>query len=241
MAEQSIPGEKPRKRFCRISSNKMIGGVCAGISDYFGIDVNLVRVVWIASVLLGGLPILLYIFSWIILPEDKASGSVSPPPAAAKSNTNVVLGAILIVVGFLLINHGWDHRFSGFHFPDFGRAFDFDFGVSVAVALIAAGVYYLFEMRRKGRDSTSVTSTGEKTMEKRLTRSKSERMVAGVCGGLAEYFNVDPSFVRIGFAIGTLITHFLGVIAYIVMAIVVPEASGTAVESKAPNKSQDVI
>lgn len=240
MAEQHKPKDEPQarpRRFFRKTSNKMIGGVCAGISEHFDVDVNLIRIAWVAAVLLGGISIVLYILAWIIIPEDKAQGAISQPPATARSNTNVVWGAILIVFGLLFLNHGWTHRFSRFDLPDFGWAFGFDSRVLVALALIAGGAYYLFEVRKNKQESTTGTSNGDKPMEKRLTRSKSERMVAGVCGGLAEYFNVDPSFIRIGFALGTLVTHFLGVIAYIVMAVVVPESPGSAVQSKTAEKS----
>lgn len=59
---------------------------------------------------------------------------------------------------------------------------------------------------------------------KKLTRSKDNRMIAGVCGGLAEYFSIDPTIVRLIYALFTLFTvGFAGVIAYVVMCFVVPE------------------
>ena len=61
-----------------------------------------------------------------------------------------------------------------------------------------------------------------------LARSRTNRMVAGVCGGIAEYFNLDPSLVRIVWAIGTLSTMGTGVLAYIVAAIVLPEKPAAA-------------
>jgi len=59
-------------------------------------------------------------------------------------------------------------------------------------------------------------------MAKRLYRSRTDRMVAGVCGGLAEYFGIDPTIVRLVFVLLALIPG-PGVLAYIVMAIVTPE------------------
>lgn len=59
-------------------------------------------------------------------------------------------------------------------------------------------------------------------MQKRLFRSRSERMVAGVCGGLAEYFNIDPTIVRVLFVAMSLLGG-PGLILYIILAIVVPE------------------
>ena len=60
------------------------------------------------------------------------------------------------------------------------------------------------------------------TMNKRLMRSN-DRVIAGVCGGLAEYFDFDPVMVRIAYASLTLFTAFCGLIFYIVLWIVMPE------------------
>jgi phage shock protein C len=66
---------------------------------------------------------------------------------------------------------------------------------------------------------------------KRLYRSRHDRMIAGVCGGLAEYFEIDPSIVRLLF-VGGLFVGAPGVLpAYLVMALVVPE---TPVDEPAP-------
>jgi phage shock protein C len=64
---------------------------------------------------------------------------------------------------------------------------------------------------------------------KRLIRSTSERQIAGVCGGLAEYFNIDPTLVRLAFVVATLMGG-PGLIVYIIMALVVPEDERKQVE-----------
>ncbi len=58
---------------------------------------------------------------------------------------------------------------------------------------------------------------------RRLYRSRRERMLAGVSGGLAEYFHIDPVLVRLLFVVTTIVTGGGGLLAYIVLAIVVPE------------------
>lgn len=59
---------------------------------------------------------------------------------------------------------------------------------------------------------------------KRLMRSVNDRILAGVCGGLAEYFDFDPVLVRIAYAFLTIFSAgFPGVLLYIVMWIVMPE------------------
>ncbi len=57
---------------------------------------------------------------------------------------------------------------------------------------------------------------------KRLTRSATDRKLAGVCGGIGEYFGVDPTMVRIGWVVFCLLGGS-GVLAYILCAILMPE------------------
>jgi phage shock protein PspC (stress-responsive transcriptional regulator) len=59
-------------------------------------------------------------------------------------------------------------------------------------------------------------------MAKKLYRSKTNRKIWGVSGGLAEYFDVDPTLVRVLTVVSIFISG-LGLIAYIVMRFVVPE------------------
>ena len=61
-------------------------------------------------------------------------------------------------------------------------------------------------------------------MDKKLYRIEEGKMVAGVCGGVAEYFNIDPTVVRLGWA---LVSAFAGagIIAYIAAAIIMPVKS----------------
>ena len=58
---------------------------------------------------------------------------------------------------------------------------------------------------------------------KTLNRSKSNRMIAGVCAGLADYLNMDPTVVRLLFVLGFFALHGGLVIAYIIIALVTPE------------------
>ena len=58
---------------------------------------------------------------------------------------------------------------------------------------------------------------------KTLTRSKSNRMVAGVCAGLGDYLNIDPTIVRLLFVLGFFTFHGALLVAYLIMALVTPE------------------
>ena len=57
---------------------------------------------------------------------------------------------------------------------------------------------------------------------RKLTRSN-DRMIAGVCAGLAEYFGFDTTLVRVAYALLTVFTAFSGVLVYLILMIVMPE------------------
>jgi phage shock protein PspC (stress-responsive transcriptional regulator) len=74
-------------------------------------------------------------------------------------------------------------------------------------------------LRKTNRQTKGVKMNDIKT----LTRSKSNRMIAGVCAGLADYLNVDPTVVRLLFVLGFFAVHGGLVLAYLIMAIITPE------------------
>jgi phage shock protein PspC (stress-responsive transcriptional regulator) len=60
---------------------------------------------------------------------------------------------------------------------------------------------------------------------RKLFRSRRNRMIVGVCAGLANFFGIDPTVVRLLFAVGTLFGFGSFILIYIVLFIVVPEES----------------
>ncbi|OFW58852.1 MAG: PspC domain-containing protein [Actinobacteria bacterium RBG_16_64_13] len=66
------------KRLQRSRTEKMIGGVCGGLAEYFGVDPTVVRVLWVLITLLGGAGLLLYAILWIVMP-------LQPPAPMAPS------------------------------------------------------------------------------------------------------------------------------------------------------------
>ena len=77
------------------------------------------------------------------------------------------------------------------------------------------------------------TPPGPAPDRRRLTRSRTDDWFGGVAGGLAEYLDVDPTLVRIGFVAAALLSSGLAVIAYIVAWIVIPEAAQDQEPSRA--------
>jgi len=60
-------------------------------------------------------------------------------------------------------------------------------------------------------------------MAKKLYKSRKNRMLEGVCGGLADYFDIDPTLVRVLYAAVTLFTSGIpGLVLYVVLAVIMP-------------------
>lgn len=58
---------------------------------------------------------------------------------------------------------------------------------------------------------------------RKLTRSRTDRKLAGVCGGLGAYLNIDPTVVRVVYALLTVFTVFSGIIIYLILMLLIPE------------------
>jgi len=124
------------KRLYRSESERMIGGVCGGIAEYFSIDPVIARLFAVALVFAKGVGILAYLIAWIVIPENPSGKGVG------------------------------------------------------------------------------------KMKSKRLYRSGKDKMIGGVCGGIAEYFDVDSVFVRL-LAVILLFTG-VGALAYLIAWIIIP-------------------
>jgi phage shock protein C len=73
--------------------------------------------------------------------------------------------------------------------------------------------------------TAKLTTLRLKLMNERLHKSSSDRVIAGVCGGLGEYFGIDPTIVRIIFVILT-IWGGLGILLYVILFLIMPEVRG---------------
>ncbi|NCA76197.1 MAG: PspC domain-containing protein [Alphaproteobacteria bacterium] len=58
------------KRLYRSKKDRVLGGVCAGIANYFNVDPVLIRVAWVVGFFIGGVGFLAYLIAWIIMPEE---------------------------------------------------------------------------------------------------------------------------------------------------------------------------
>ncbi|MFN3134490.1 MAG: PspC domain-containing protein [Candidatus Kryptonium sp.] len=215
------------KRLYKSRHDKIIDGVCGGIGEYLGIDPVIVRIIFILLFFMGGVGLLLYIAGMLIIPANPEHAKEQPQvePKRAGKGVLFILGIILIIVGvgLLLENFGWP----------FWHFFKVGFNYILPLLLIAAGIFLIVNyMQRKRNTSILGAESGSEKIEmetetggevKRLFRSRKNRMIFGICGGLGEYFNTDPTVIRILWVILGISSLGIAILLYLIMAIIVPE------------------
>ena len=77
------PAARAARKLMRSSTDKKLGGVCAGVGNYFDVDVTLVRVLWLLAVFCGGTGLLLYVILWLVLPVEPLYVPVTPQTTTA--------------------------------------------------------------------------------------------------------------------------------------------------------------
>jgi phage shock protein C len=71
--------DKPMKRLYRSQKDRIIAGVCGGLGEYFDVDPNIIRIIWLL-VGLTGTGIIAYILAWVIIPEEPPKTPTSAEP-----------------------------------------------------------------------------------------------------------------------------------------------------------------
>ncbi len=211
------------KRLYRSRTNSVIAGVCGGLGEFLGIDPTLIRLLWIIAGFLGGSGLLAYIVLAIVIPEESPehaqSKVISPGWGAGwqqglnSVNVGLLVGLALVVLGGILLLDSLNL------IPAFVyRLWHLFWRLFWPLMLIGLGLVMLL-----GLSGQAWRQRGGLRRGQPLRRS-SDRIVAGVCGGLAEYLGVDPTLVRVLWVFGTLISlGMIGVLAYIILMVVMPE------------------
>ncbi len=244
-AARAVSATGPRTLY-RHPRNRLIGGVCGGLAEFLGLDANLVRILWIVlTVGTLGAGFLAYLLLWLLLPVGTSHTGPQAEATVALNERNVVrAGALLISLGalWLLANLGV--------LPWLWNAFWSLLGlVFWPVVLIGAGLL-LLKNQEGWRESLAAWRTGLGSrvngvkapqvdgarvkaqlkgdlsqLRQRLPvkRSRANRMLLGVCGGIGKALGIDANLVRllwVAFSIGSLGT---GVLVYVLLALLLPE------------------
>ncbi len=216
-------GSPEVKRLYRSKVDRIIAGVCGGLAEYFNIDPIIIRVLWFITLFFTGFwwGLMFYLICLIVMKDNPQQNFADRKP----QSTALYWGLGLVLLGFVMLSDRWDWEyFRPFHF-DFFRPWFYHWDRFWPIALILFGIIYLVHVLRKNKDSVAEpTKNGTTPTSGKLFRSRSERVIGGVCGGLAKNLDIDPVFIRILWVILSLSTKVvLGVIIYIVWMIVVPE------------------
>ncbi|MGB4774823.1 MAG: PspC domain-containing protein [Daejeonella sp.] len=172
------------KKLYRDEQNKMIAGVCAGLADYFGIDVAWVRVAFIIAVLVGLSGILAYVILWIAVPprlynpnfyqhradytvRDNETFSENPAnkpfqPIKKRGNGRLIAGLIFIILGSFFLLDEFDIIPYWF---DFGKLWPLIFIIPGILLLASAGKINRFKKNLVDEQNLNTSATSAAAQE----------------------------------------------------------------------------
>jgi len=216
------------QRLYRSTSNKVFAGVCGGLAEYFDVDPMIIRVLFVLMVLFGGTGIVLYIAAIVIVPKrpymmpDTGIPAQDLPPAKVRESARNWFGIVLVVLGALLLLSNMDM----FHFFDFVED-TFEYILPVLLIILGMAIIYYRQSQPEpavpsGGESGTGTETRQGPVYRNYRRSSADKKLFGVCGGLAQYFGIDASLIRMLYVVLCLASFGAGFVLYILIAIVVP-------------------
>jgi phage shock protein C len=240
----SQPRFTTRRMLYRHPSDKLVGGVCGGLGEYLGWNPVIVRVAWVVATFAtwgGGL--LAYILLALFLPVGtNTTGPVKPPALELSQKGMTWAAGLLIGLGglWLLANLGI--------LPGMWRGFWGVIGVLFwPVLLIGAGYLLLRANSEKDIDQEMANAAAKVNAKVKgafdgklpsgqevksgfsslrshlpLSRSSSNRVLLGVCGGLGDKYGIDANLIRLIWAAFALGTMGVGALLYFVVGLLLP-------------------
>jgi len=201
------------KKLYRSQVDRFISGVCGGLGEYFQVDSNLFRILFVILTFIGGIGVVLYIAAMLIVPEN-------PEQEAEKKTTErdrtVFWALLFIVIGLALL-------FREFGLFDYFHFWHIPWSLIWAIFLIAIGILLIISVNKSSKSDKEAAEKSLPLPEiDKIYRSRDNRMIAGVCAGIAEYFNIDPAIVRLLWVLASLASVGLGILVYILLIFVFP-------------------
>lgn len=202
--EEQLHYNKPNRTLEIISSQKFLMGVGAALGNYAGINPIIFRLILLLSFVLVGQPILLiYAALGILLPHKEDSNEIKDDNAN-KLTLNLLL--IFFVVILFLLQIKYISLTEIFNFVN-DRIDAFSLLV-FSIALIINGYHKV---------SLNMSQPNYK-----LLRRSDKKIFTGVCGGFAEYLDINPNLMRIIWIIFGISSLGLAIIIYIVLTLIIP-------------------
>jgi len=197
------------QRITRSQSDRLLTGVCGGVADYFSIDPTMVRLIWIFFTLFGGSGLLAYIIATLLIPDSNSQERYFKLDSL---KSNPLWGVLFIFSGLILFLQ-YDHIFYLFWASFWGNFIN----ISIAFVLLGIGIYLLYNRQ------SQIKSNNKNVLGNPLHLSIDDKKFAGVCGGLGESLVIDPNIVRVLWVFGTFMSIGVGVLLYIILALILPE------------------
>lgn len=199
------------KSLSRSAKNKVLFGVCGGIADYFKIHAAIIRILFSILIFIGGWGIIAYLIAAFLMPADNKIERLSENDEAFQLNneTRIILSILLIVIGVYEI-------LNAYHFWMVVSLLGFSAEYYIPVLIFASGIAIIIKSFKMHAQPFNLE-------EKKLYRSSADSNIAGVAGGLAEYFNVSSVFMRTVFLLLLFLTGGIFVFVYLVMILTVPK------------------
>jgi phage shock protein PspC (stress-responsive transcriptional regulator) len=215
------------RKLYKSSTDKMIGGVCGGLGEYFNVDPTVLRIAWVgialitlpigpAGLFIGGLA---YLACWLIIPSNpneaglvetqELTADAPPPPERDIQSNSLIWGIVLVLLALVVLSNMDGMPFALRKSADTLAAMFF-------MALVVGGAYWMIKHRPQ------MTEVFKGLTDRKLYRSTTDKKIFGVCGGLAESFEIDPTLVRLGWAFAAMLTGGTAILIYLVMAFVMP-------------------
>lgn len=217
--QQKIP-----KRLYKSRRDKIIDGVCGGFAEYFEVDASIIRLIWVLITLMGGSGLIAYLIAMIIMPVNPEHLTTQQPDNIYKNgrgDRRRFFGVMLILIGVLILmaNIGW--------IWDFGW-WSFSWKILLPILVIVLGIFLIYtqESRKIGvKENVEFQTGGEMNNKKikELRRSRTDRKLFGVCAGIAKYFELDVTLIRVIFVFAGLLSFGWVLLIYIILGIVMPE------------------